>query len=156
VKVVRTLDMIVPYHPFRQQQTSYDLTASGIAYTEITSGDNPFPVIDIRAKQPLRMEELAFDESIIILPGGAMTVLTQEEIVLDGDTCAMFQAVGTLNTANVGIVGGIWIQPGWRGRLRVALRNYNRVHAYKLYHGAVLGQLVLFNVREGEKTDEHY
>lgn len=144
------LHQIVGCSPFRVNKSSVDITASERVYCEGGSIDEDgIRCIDLRTQSPIQlmeMEGMKRDGFIAIPPQTNIIIETAEEFQLEHNVCGMYQAVGTLNTANIGVIGSIWMQPGWCGKLRITLRNYNYRHSYTLYKGAVVGQLILLNL----------
>jgi len=150
---VRCLQALVPNaSPFNLQTTSLDITASGVFVREafppdVRAADEPM-LIDVRSSQALLAERLDVGASghVDLPPGGCVVAETAERLALDDAYCAMYQSVSVLNQVFVGPVGSVWVQPGYEGPLRIALRNHNRVHAYRLHAGQVIGQLVFFRL----------
>lgn len=140
--------LIIPYSEFRQQKSSIDITASNQCFREVfpnTNDESDF-TIDLKLKQPLHLEEVIFEDYIVIPPSKSITVVCNEEVDLPHSVCGMFQSVGLLNQSNIATIGSIWIQPKWRGKLNITLINHNSVHSYKLYKNTVVGQLVFFEM----------
>lgn len=145
---------IEPYSIFRANKTSFDITASNKVFVETLPSDFSCEesfMVDVKNQTPLHLEQKFMvvpqdieegGQYILIPPNDNVIVETSEVISLDNDHCAFYQAVGNLNLANIAAVGSAWMQPGWRGKLKINFRNFNRVHSYKLYAGQVIGQVV--------------
>lgn len=143
------LRQVIGSSPFRINDSSLDITASDKVYREGGNFETDgIRCIDVRTQSPIQLEQefgMVRDGFVAIPPQTNIIIETAEEFQLEHNVCGMYQAVGTLNTANIGVVGSIWMQPGWCGKLRITLRNYNYRHSYTLYKGAVIGQIILFN-----------
>lgn len=148
--------LVLPLSPFRTNETSVDITASSLIYREAfpISGEEEDFCIDPKNRRPLHLERVTaedpdeFLEFAIIPPGGNLIVETTEMIKTGSLHCAMYQAVGSLNLANIAVLGSIWVKPNWEGKLKVNLHNFNRVHSYKLYVDQVIGQMIYFQHRQ--------
>lgn len=143
---------------FRVNQSSIDLTASSIAWVEDCSHVNESALIDVKSNlaMPLiQLEEMESVGSIVIAPSSTVIVEANECIKLNANNAAMYQSVASLNTLNIGAVGGtIWIRPEWQGNLRIALHNFNKLHSYRLYKHQPIGQLVVFeNIKRSGNND---
>lgn len=146
--------LVENFSPFRAGVISLDLTASGVAYVEadcpedpVNSGEEELCYIDVKNNNPLRLKKFDF-ESVIIYPEMCITVETSEVITLDQKHWGMFYSVGTLNMANIAVIGSILIQPKYVGTLKITLRNFNKQHSYRFYKDQVIGQLMIASTGE--------
>jgi len=142
----RFAELLLGSSPFRHNATSVDITASTVVCREdVEFARN----IDVRTRSPLRtvqMEEMERDGFVVVPPQQSVIVQNNEYLELTPDVCGFYQAVGSLNTANIGVIGSVWIQPAWQGHLRLTLHNYNYNHSFTLYRDSVIGQIVLLNL----------
>lgn len=104
---------IEPFYEDAIQPASYDLRLGKRALIS-PKGDESGKAVDLDKEK---------DQTLTILPGQYVAILTEEKLGLPDDICARFGLKSSLARKGLMSFGGIQVDPGFVGRLAISLFN---------------------------------
>jgi len=104
---------IEPFHEDAIQPASYDLRLGKRALIS-PKGDESGRAVDLDKEK---------DQTLTILPGQYVAILTEEKLGLPNNICARFGLKSNLARKGLIAFGGIQVDPGFVGRLAISLFN---------------------------------
>lgn len=104
---------IEPFHEDAIQPASYDLRLGKRALIS-PKGDERGRAVDLDKEK---------DQTVAILPGQYVAILTEEKLGLPNDICARFGLKSSFARRGLMAWGGIQVDPGFIGRLAISLFN---------------------------------
>lgn len=113
-RLVKTGQLLIePFHEDAIQPASYDLRLGKRALIS-PKGDESGRAVDLDKEK---------DQTLTILPGQYVAILTEEKLRLPNDIAARFGLKSSLARKGLMAFGGIQVDPGFEGRLAISLFN---------------------------------
>jgi dCTP deaminase len=120
---------------------------------------------DVRIGDTLELENgkryLPFSTASVVkpymlVPGQRVLVDMLEEVHLPKDLSALFTLKSTRGREGYNHAVAGWVDPGWKGKLTMELKNDNQVRSLALYPGLPIGQLIFMQTIDGGEYQGRY
>jgi dCTP deaminase len=120
---------------------------------------------DVRVGNTMQLENgldyIAFstateENPYVLSPGQRVLVDMLEEVHLPTDISALFTLKSTRGREGYNHAVAGWVDPGWKGKLTMELKNDNQYKPLDLYPGLPIGQLIFMQTIDGGEYKGRY
>lgn len=109
----------------------------------------PYNVISLAQREPLKLISQSTEESILLKPGEFILAQSEQVFNLPNNVSAEYKLKSSMARIGINHCLAGWCDAGWNGSvLTLELMNVSRHHAIRLQKGDRIGQMIFFEHEE--------